>query len=205
MTSRCQDRITSSPSSIIITYLMPVISTRQNPSYWQMCCPLASVENVLAAEWLWIKPQSLQPLLPRNAFTFVAWQVNVSWLPSEIFYFFSTEFDERHLANWQWYPVRCNLYSAFGIWAWNERAGYRLKGKKQPQPKGRANQHGNSHSRRQACNSANENTIKGTCKNAQFFQLKFQFSNNQRNLLWILKNSLWRCSSWEGFSILSSI
>lgn len=157
MTSRCQGRITSSPSSIIITYLTPVISTCQNPSYWQMCCPLASVENVLAAEWLWIKPQSLQPLLPCNAFTFVAWQVNVSWLPSEIFFlffFFCTVFDERHLANWQWYPVHCNLSSALGIWAWNERAGYRLKGKKPNQPKARANQHVNSHSRRQTCDSA---------------------------------------------------
>lgn len=131
MTSQCWDRITFSPSSIIITYLMPVISTCQNPSYWQMCCPLASVENVLAAEWLWIKPQSLQPLLPHNAFTFVVWQVNVSWLPSEIFFF--TGFDKRHLANWQWYPVHCNLYSALGIWAWNERASYRLKGKKKNQ------------------------------------------------------------------------
>lgn len=99
------------------------------------------------------------------------------------FLFFSTVFDERHLANWQWYPVRCNLYSALGIWAWNERAGYRLKGKKPAQPKGRANQHGNSHARRQPCNSANENKMKQTCKNAQFFQLKFQFSNNQKNLL----------------------
>lgn len=46
-------------------------------------CP--SVENVLAAEWLWIKPLSLQPYhLPMRSHLFV-WQVNVSWLSSEIF------------------------------------------------------------------------------------------------------------------------
>lgn len=67
------------------------------------------------------------------------------------FFFSFTVFDERHLANWQWYPVHCNLYSALGVWAWNERAGYRLKGKKKPTKqhhhKARANQHVSSHFR----------------------------------------------------------
>lgn len=81
------DSLPSSLTGVIIPYLCPVISMCQNPSQWQMCCPLASVENVLAAEWLWIKPLSLEPSLPPNAFTFVVWQVNVSWLSSEIFFY----------------------------------------------------------------------------------------------------------------------
>lgn len=172
MTSLCRDRITSSPSSIIITYLMPVISTCQNPSYWQMCCPLASVENVLAAEWLWIKPQSLQPLLPRNAFPFVAWQVNVSWLPSEIFFFFCSVFDERHLANWQWYSVHCNLYSALGVWAWNERAGCGLKGKERSKPE-----------------------LASTCRTlSRDKRAVLPVKITAKKLEWSLKNGLQRCS-----------
>lgn len=63
-----------------------MISTCQNPSYWQMPCPLPPLENVLAAEWLWIKPQSFEPSLLPSAFPFVSWQVNVSWLSSENFF-----------------------------------------------------------------------------------------------------------------------
>lgn len=154
MTSRCWDRITSSPSSIIITYLTPVISTCQNPSYWQMCCPLASVENVLAAEWLWIKPQSLQPLLPCNAFTFVAWQVNVSWLPSEIFFFL-------HRVWWKTFGklavVPCTLQFVLSIrnlsMKWEGRLQAKGKKKSPNQPQTWANQHVNTHCRRQMCNS----------------------------------------------------
>lgn len=147
MTLLCWDRITSYPSSIIITYLRPVISTCQNPSYWQMCCPLASVENVLAAEWLWIKPQSLQPLLPPNAFTFVAWQVNVSWLPSEIF---------LHHVWWKTFGklavVPCTLQFVVSIRSLSMKWEGRLQAKGKKNLKPRANQNMNSHFKKQAGN-----------------------------------------------------
>lgn len=152
MTSLCRDRITSSPSSIIITYLMPVISTCQNPSYWQMCCPLASVENVLAAEWLWIKPQSLQPLLPRNAFPFVAWQVNVSWLPSEIFFFF------LQCVWWKTFGklavVLCTLQFVLSIRSLSMKWEGRLWAKGKRKIKARASQHLQDPVQRQTCSSS---------------------------------------------------
>lgn len=105
-----------------------------------MCCPLASVENVLAAEWLWIKPLSLYPLPPPNAFTFVVWQVNVSWLSSEIFLYYVWWKTFGKLA-----VVPCTLQFVASI----RSLGMKWEGRLQDKRKKRANYNMNSHLKNQ--------------------------------------------------------
>lgn len=88
------------------------------------------------------------------------------------FFFFCSVFDERHLANWQWYSVHCNLYSALGVWAWNERAGCGLKGKERSKPE-----------------------LASTCRTlSRDKRAVLPVKITAKKLEWSLKNGLQRCS-----------
>lgn len=125
----------------------------------------------------------------------------------DFFFFLCTVFDERHLANWQWYPVHCNLSSALGIWAWNERAGYRLKGKKKktkPNPKPELTSPWMVISGdKRAILPIKIKFKKKKTTNVQFFLLKENFKIPTIGaVLWILKDELEKCAQLRSIQYL---